>query len=45
MCSMEIDPAIIPSVYKSKTYYFCSQDHKTQFDSAPQKFVAMLEKR
>jgi YHS domain-containing protein len=25
-------------VYKSKTYYFCSRDHKTEFDAAPEKW-------
>jgi len=44
VCSMDIDPTIAPSVYKGKTYYFCSQDHKTQFDAGPQHFVAALEK-
>jgi putative intracellular protease/amidase/YHS domain-containing protein len=45
VCSMGIDPGIAPSVYKGKTYYFCSQNHKAQFDSAPERFVAVLEKQ
>ncbi len=44
VCEMDGDPAL-KSVYKGKTYYFCSQDHKAQFDSAPERFVAVIEKR
>jgi transcriptional regulator GlxA family with amidase domain/YHS domain-containing protein len=40
VCRMAVDPATAPqSVYKGKTYYFCSGDHKQQFDAAPGKFV------
>jgi putative intracellular protease/amidase/YHS domain-containing protein len=40
VCSMSVDAASAPkSVYKDKTYYFCSADHKAQFDAAPAKFV------
>jgi putative intracellular protease/amidase/YHS domain-containing protein len=36
MCEMEVDPKGAPrSVYKGKTYAFCSTDHKEKFDSAP----------
>jgi YHS domain-containing protein len=45
VCSMDIDPATAPSVYKGKTYYFCSPDHKAQFDATPEPFVALLEKK
>jgi len=38
VCSMEGDPDV-KSVYKGKTYYFCSQDHKEMFDKAPASFV------
>ena len=39
VCSMEVDPSTAPkSVYKGKTYYFCSTDHKNQFDSGPEKW-------
>ncbi len=40
VCGMDVDEVNGPkSVYKSKTYYFCSPDHKDQFDAAPAKFV------
>lgn len=39
VCSMEVDPSTAPeSVYKNKTYYFCSASHKKQFDAAPEKW-------
>src|SRR5664279_375261 len=38
VCSMDVDRANAPkSVYKGKTYYFCSPDHKATFDAAPEK--------
>jgi putative intracellular protease/amidase/YHS domain-containing protein len=40
VCSMEVDRASAPtSVYKGKSYYFCSADHKSTFDAAPQKWL------
>jgi YHS domain-containing protein/putative intracellular protease/amidase len=40
VCRMAVDAKTAPkSVYKGKTYYFCSGDHKQQFDAAPGKFV------
>ena len=40
VCEMEIDPKTAPkSVYQASTYYFCSDDHKAQFDAAPDKFI------
>jgi len=45
VCSMAVEKATAPtSSYKSTTYYFCSTDHKGQFDAAPEKFVALIEK-
>ena len=44
VCSMDVDPSIAPSNYKGKSYYFCSPDHKTQFDATPESFVAHVEK-
>jgi YHS domain-containing protein len=42
---MTVDAATAPtSVYKSTKYYFCSQDHKGQFDAAPETFVALMQK-
>jgi len=43
VCSMDIDQAIAPSAYKDKTYHFCSQDHKSQFDASPALFVTAVE--
>ncbi|HEY3600642.1 MAG TPA: YHS domain-containing protein [Chthoniobacterales bacterium] len=38
---MEINPKTAPkSVYKGKTYYFCSADDKATFEAAPEKFAA-----
>ena len=40
VCEMDVDPATAPkSVYKGKTYYFCSQGDKETFDASPDKFV------
>lgn len=40
VCSMEVNPASAPkSVYKGKTYYFCSNGHKARFDAAPDKWL------
>jgi transcriptional regulator GlxA family with amidase domain/YHS domain-containing protein len=40
VCGMEADPKTSPkSTYKGKTYYFCSPDHKQQFDTAPEKWL------
>jgi transcriptional regulator GlxA family with amidase domain len=40
VCGMDVDPATAPkSVFKGKTYYFCSDDDKKTFDAAPDKFV------
>jgi putative intracellular protease/amidase/YHS domain-containing protein len=45
VCWMQVDRKIAPSeVYKSQTYYFCSKDHKDEFDSKPDKFVELLSK-
>jgi YHS domain-containing protein/putative intracellular protease/amidase len=43
VCDMDVDRATAPkSVYRGKTYYFCSPDHKEQFEAAPEKFVKAL---
>jgi putative intracellular protease/amidase/YHS domain-containing protein len=40
VCRMAVDAKTAPkSVYKDKSYYFCSQAHKREFDAAPVKFV------
>jgi putative intracellular protease/amidase/YHS domain-containing protein len=45
VCGMAVDPATAPkSVFKGKTYYFCSDDDKKTFDAAPDKFVSADKK-
>jgi putative intracellular protease/amidase/YHS domain-containing protein len=40
VCGMDVDVATAPkSVFKGKTYYFCSDDDKKTFDAAPDKFA------
>jgi putative intracellular protease/amidase/YHS domain-containing protein len=40
VCGMDVDPKTSPkSVFKDKTYYFCSDDDKKTFDAAPEKFA------
>src|SRR6266403_569809 len=40
VCGMDVDSATAPkSIFKQKTYYFCSQDDKETFDAAPDKFA------
>jgi putative intracellular protease/amidase/YHS domain-containing protein len=40
VCTMDADPKTAPkSVYKGKTYYFCTTDHKALFDATPAKFL------
>ena len=40
VCGMDVDVATAPkSLYKGTTYYFCSDDDKKTFDSAPDKFA------
>lgn len=44
VCGMDVDPKISPkSVYNGVTYYFCSDDDKKTFDSAPEKFASATE--
>jgi transcriptional regulator GlxA family with amidase domain len=41
VCGMDVDPKIAPkSVFKGSTYYFCSDDDKKTFDTAPERFVS-----
>ena len=44
VCGMDVDPADavaakLTSEYEGKTYYFCAEDCKKQFDAEPGKFV------
>lgn len=38
LCSMVGDRSL-KSVYKAKTYYFCSAAHKAEFDKNPARFT------
>ena len=41
VCGMTVDPKTAgPSVYKGKTYYFCSRAEKQQFEKTPEKYLA-----
>ncbi len=45
VCGMDVDPKVAPkSTYKGSTYYFCSENDKKTFDSAPDKFVRVDSK-
>jgi RND family efflux transporter MFP subunit len=41
VCGMDVDPADAAgkSMYKGKTYYFCSKDCKSKFDQDPARYV------
>jgi transcriptional regulator GlxA family with amidase domain len=40
ICEMDVDPASAPkSIYQGQTYYFCSKDHKAEFDAAPARYL------
>jgi YHS domain-containing protein/putative intracellular protease/amidase len=40
VCNMDVDPRTADkSVYKGKSYYFCSQEHKELFTKAPERFL------
>jgi transcriptional regulator GlxA family with amidase domain len=40
VCQMDVAPTTAPkSVFKGKTYYFCSEEDKKTFDATPDKFV------
>ena len=44
VCDMDVDTSTAPkSVYKDKTYYFCSRAHKEQLDATPEKFAGAPE--
>jgi putative intracellular protease/amidase/YHS domain-containing protein len=43
VCGMDVDPKTAPkSLFKGATYYFCAEDDKKTFDSAPEKFVTAV---
>jgi YHS domain-containing protein len=40
VCKMKVDKSVLDtSVYKGKTYYFCSPYCKNEFDKDPEKFL------
>jgi YHS domain-containing protein len=41
VCGMDVDPKTAPAktVYKGKTYYFCSSGCKADFDKEPDKYI------
>ena len=41
VCGMEVEPTAtgLTSVYGGKTYYFCSETCKQQFDHSPQQYA------
>ena len=44
VCEMEVDPKNAPkSAFKGKNYYFCSDDHKAEFEAAPQKWIEPMK--
>jgi len=46
VCGMDVDPKVAPkSIFKSATYYFCSEDDKKTFDAAPDKFISTIAPR
>ncbi len=45
VCGMVVDPAktVAITVYKEKTYYFCSSGCQAAFDRKPEKFLGKTE--
>lgn len=45
VCGMVVDPtkAVATTVYKEKTYYFCTSNCKAAFEQRPEKFVDQTE--
>ena len=40
VCEMDVDPPTAPrSLHQGRTYYFCIQTHKEQFDAAPGRYL------
>ncbi|PSN89886.1 YHS domain-containing protein [Candidatus Marsarchaeota G2 archaeon OSP_D] len=39
VCGMSVEKGDIKSLYKGKTYYFCSKGCKTRFDRDPEKYL------
>ena len=44
VCEMDVDPGTAPkSTYRGKTYYFCTQSHKTLFEAAPDRILEAMK--
>jgi transcriptional regulator GlxA family with amidase domain/YHS domain-containing protein len=44
VCEMDVDPATaLNAVYKDRTYFFCSKEHKEEFEAAPEKFAKEVQ--
>lgn len=41
VCGMTVDPATAPgqATHQGKTYYFCSEQCRVQFERTPEKFA------
>jgi len=39
VCGMDVDKGDIKSLYKGRTYYFCSKGCKTRVDRDPEKYI------
>jgi YHS domain-containing protein len=39
VCNMKIEPGIFSSDHGGKTYYFCSEYCKAQFDADPAQYI------
>lgn len=46
VCGMTVDTKVAQkSVYKGKTYYFCSRDDKDKFDKSPSQYAAKADSK
>ncbi len=45
VCGMRVDPEQSPArtIYGEKTFWFCSDTHRNEFDENPQRFIRMRE--
>jgi Cu+-exporting ATPase len=41
VCGMHLDPEAAPAyvTYGTKTYYFCSDEHKAEFERNPERYA------
>ncbi|MHB9025742.1 MAG: YHS domain-containing protein [Armatimonadota bacterium] len=46
VCGMHIDPEEAPAVttYNERSYYFCSDTHKEEFEKNPEHYAAIAER-